>query len=136
MNQSEDIGMFLVGILPFLLALLVGSIFLLAFILSEKKLKIEKDLNLIFSERCTSYLDGMKHIITKVRFYNEFMVISSWKKAVLEYGEILEVTQGRVLLSKSIEIRHNKRNLPTISILFNDLNKPLVFLQSKISKDV
>ena len=124
----------IISIFPILLFLIVGCIFLYVYSKSRSLLEIEKDITAILNESCTSYLDGMKNLLTRVTFYDDFMVISSRRKIILKYEEISEVKEGKVLWAKSLDIVRKNKSLPSISLLFKNLEIPLQLLKSKCSK--
>ena len=118
---------------PVLFAFFLG-LFAYFYLKSRSLLEVEKGLDPIYNVRCVSYLDGLRHVFTRLSIYENFLVVSSRKKIVLAYDEIRSIKQDRVLWRKSLDIYHGKAGLPSISLLLKDIQTPMRITQGKIGQ--
>ncbi len=94
-----------------LIFITVGSIFGYIIYCSNKKAAIEKDKTPIYKERCAGKIGKLyyKGPFIRVALYAEFMVVSSTKQFVIQYSNIVNVSEKKRLLNKWIVIRFQEK---------------------------
>ncbi len=122
------------SIQPWWLFILIIGIWAYIFIRNNTTHEIERGLEPIYSKRCTAYIDGFKNVWSRFTIYDEFLVISSRKKIILNFEEILGTDTGRVLWSKSLEIKHQNKKAPSIALLLSDFSKPREIIENKLNR--
>ena len=120
------------NILPEILFFLVAGIFILAIYRSVSRHPKEKGLTPIYSKICTAFFDGQKRNFTRVTLYDNFIVISNFKKYILRYAEITSVKVERIYFFKCLSVTHkNSRKIPTFSFSPGSINKLKEIIESK-----
>ena len=119
-------------IFPAILFLFVIGIFGLAFYKCLSLHPSEKGLTPLCKTRCTAYLDGLKNVFTRISIYDQFMVISGWKKHVLNFSDIRNTIEEKIFFVKCLTINHSNKSLPSISLLLDDIGPVKAMIDNKI----
>ena len=120
-------------IFSILLILFVLGLFVFTYFKSQSLHPLEKGLNPLYTTVCSVYLDSFKMIFTRFTIYDDFLVVSSWKKIILRFDEIKGVTQEKIFFQKCLTINHNNKSLPSISLLIRDFDGPKNIIEYKKS---
>jgi len=116
-----------------LLIFFVLGLFVFTYLKSQSLHPLEKGLNPLYTTVCTVYLDGLKKPFTRFTIYNDFLVVSSWKKIILRFDEIKDATQEKIYFFKCLTINHKNKSLPSISLLIKDFEGPQKLIEYKKS---
>lgn len=130
MNENYFLVLFQI---PFLIGI---GLIVFYFLKTEKLLKIEEGKKSLYRGRCGGTINFVNMSFPFLRFaiYDNFLVIRYFTKdIVLNYVEITDVFIKRYVFNKGIFIKHKKKNVPDIIILyFFDNEKIFEILKSKI----
>ena len=105
-------------IVGLMFAAAVFSLLIYVFWASTRKLPIEQNEELIYSERCGGLAGGgvrFKGPFVRLSIYKEFLVLSHLQNVVLKFSEIKSVVSGG-LLGTALCINHTKKHLGPIQL--------------------
>lgn len=98
------------------------------FLRSRKLTQQEKVENLIYRETCGAKVNNLNLTWPFVRLaiYNDFIMISYFKKILLNINDIIEIKKVRNIISEGLQLIHNSKDLPK-SITIWSLNPNEVY---------
>jgi hypothetical protein len=106
---------------------------------NSKKLPVEMDKNLVYTENCGGRIGGRNYTwpFVNISLYEEFLVIRCWQSHTIYYSEIKEVKIGKFLFTKGIEISHSNRTAPDFILLYSkNKGRILAMLAEKMNKKI
>lgn len=112
---------------PIIIILLVIIIMILVYFKARKPLEIEIGKTPVFSETCGAWIGNRNSTFPFVRIalYQDFAVITNLSKhIVLDYKDIMDVTEYIKYLKHGVKIAHNRKDLHERIVIwsFNQYN--------------